>query len=369
MSDQNSLGSVLRDASVIVTAGTGGVGKTTIAAAIALSQAQQGRRCVVITIDPAKRLAEALGLRSLTNDPQLVSEGNNNSRGNNNGELWACMLDTKATFDAIVKREATPERAEQILENRFYRNISGTLSGTQEYMAAEKVHELVTSGRFDVVVIDTPPAANALEFITAPRRLVRFLDHSLFRLIIAPGKGALRFVSTAAQTVLKPLTSVIGGAVVSDAIDFFQLFDGLENGFRARAAAALDVLSADTTAWVLVTTSEPEPVRAAIGFSQQIGQTGIRVKGVIMNQTEPTFEKVSTVGSKTKTRESSAAAKPKESALTKVMEQHQAALQQDLAAGKRLTDVLGEVPIQFVPRLSGEISNTESLARIASWVS
>jgi anion-transporting ArsA/GET3 family ATPase len=337
------LATVLRHASVIVTAGTGGVGKTTMAAAIALAQAKQGRRCVVVTIDPAKRLAEALGLPALTNDPQRVTGAD---------ELWACMLDTKETFDAVVRREATPEQAEQILANGFYRNISGTLSGTQEYMAAEKVHELVTSGRFDVVVIDTPPAANALDFITAPRRLVRFLDHSLFRLIIAPGKGALRFVSGAAQTVLKPLTSIIGGAVVSDAIEFFRLFDGLEVGFRTRAAAALDVLTAESTAWVLITTSEPEQLRSALNFATQIGQTGVKIQGVVMNQTEPIF--------------ADATATLNASALTNIIGQHQQAHRRDVAALQQLRVALGEVPTLSVARLCGEIANTDALAVIAS---
>jgi anion-transporting ArsA/GET3 family ATPase len=340
----NDVADVIGSASVIVTAGTGGVGKTTMAAAIALAQARNGRRCVVITIDPAKRLAEALGLVSLTNDPQRIET--------TTGELWACMLDTKATFDAIVRREATPSQAEQILANRFYLNISGTLSGTQEYMAAEKVHELVTGGRYDVVVIDTPPAANALDFITAPRRLVRFLDHSLFRLIIAPGKGALRFVSTAAQTVLKPLTSVIGGAVVSDAIEFFQLFDGLEVGFRERAAKALEVLTAHTTAWILVTTSEPEPLRASLTFTSQIGQTGIHISGVVMNQTEPVFDDLPTQPS---------------GALADVIAQHMAATKQDERAADLLRNALGDLPVQNVPKLSGEVANTDSLVNLASW--
>jgi anion-transporting ArsA/GET3 family ATPase len=346
----NDLAEILATASVIVTAGTGGVGKTTMAAAIALAQARNGRRCVVITIDPAKRLAEALGLPSLTNDPQRIEIDSNITTG----ELWACMLDTKATFDAIVRREASPEQAEQVLANRFYLNISGTLSGTQEYMAAEKVHELVTSERYDVVVIDTPPAANALDFITAPRRLVRFLDHSLFRLIIAPGKGALRFVSTAAQTVLKPLTSVIGGAVVSDAIEFFQLFDGLEVGFRERAAKALEVLTAHTTAWVLVTTSEPEPLRASLTFTSQIGQTGIHISGVVMNQTEPHFDDLP---SKSK------------GPLGDVIAQHTAATKQDEIAADQLRNALGQLPVQNVPRLSGEVANTDSLVSLASWFS
>jgi anion-transporting ArsA/GET3 family ATPase len=339
-----------REASVIVTAGTGGVGKTTVAAAIGIAQAQAGRRCVVVTIDPARRLAGALGLESLGNEPVPVDLGP--AAANNGGSLHACMLDTKATFDGVVKREATPDQAATILANRFYENISGSLSGTQEYMAAEKVHELATDTRFDVVVIDTPPAANAIDFLTAPRRLVRFLDHSLFRLVINPGKGPLRFVSGAAQTVLKPLTQVIGGKVVSDAIDFFRAFDGLEVGFRTRAAAALDILSADTTSWVLVTTSEADPLQGALRFAEQIGRAGVSVRGVILNRCEPTF-----AGLPTK--------QPTDDALAQILDEHRAATGADNAAVAQLTTALPDAPLQRLPRLPSDVHDTDALLQLA----
>jgi anion-transporting ArsA/GET3 family ATPase len=347
--------SMLRDAKVIVTAGTGGVGKTTMAAAIGVAQARHGRRCVVITIDPAKRLAEALGLERLTNDPTRVAV-DEVQRG---GELWAAMLDTKATFDDVVTREATPDKAEQILANRFYANISGALSGTQEYMAAEKVHQLVTGGQFDVVVIDTPPAANALDFVTAPRRLVRFLDHSLFRLIIAPGRGALRFVSAAAQKVLKPVTNVIGGAVVADAIEFFQLFEGLEHGFRSRAAEALETLSAATTAWVLVTTSATQPLHDALTFSSQIREAGISVRAVILNQSEPVFDDLpGAIPGK------SASVK----ALNQVLVEHRFAIEQDGLAASALRNNLGDIPVVYIPKLGTDVADGAALLTLSTFL-
>jgi anion-transporting ArsA/GET3 family ATPase len=343
---------LLNDAEVIVTAGTGGVGKTTMAAAIGLAQARQGRRCVVITIDPAKRLAEALGLEKLTNDPTRVEVPD----APRNGELWAAMLDTKATFDEVVTREATPERAAQILANRFYANISGSLSGTQEYMAAEKVHQLVTGGQFDVVVIDTPPAANALDFVTAPRRLVRFLDHSLFRLIIAPGRGALRLVSAAAQTVLKPLTNVIGGAVVADAIEFFQLFEGLEDGFRRRAAEALQTLTARSTVWLLITTSDTQPLQAALTFSNQVGHAGIVIQAVLLNQSEPVFDDLPT---DVTGRTASA------TALTRLLREHRSAQHRDDLAVAALQESLGDITLLRVPRLGTDVADGPALMRLA----
>jgi anion-transporting ArsA/GET3 family ATPase len=343
-----------RGASVIVTAGTGGVGKTTVAAAIGIAQAQAGRRCVVITIDPARRLAGALGLESLGNDPVAVNLGDALGRsGGSGGSLYACMLDTKATFDGVVRREATPEQAEAILANRFYENISGSLSGTQEYMAAEKVHELATDKRFDVVVIDTPPAANAIDFLTAPRRLVRFLDHTLFRLVISPGKGPLRFVSGAAQTVLKPLTQVIGGKVVSDAIDFFRAFDGLEAGFRTRASAALDILSADSTSWVLITTSEADPLSGAVRFAEQIGRAGVSVRGVILNRCEPSF-----AGLPTK--------RPADDPLAQILEDHRAATNADDRAAEQLGLAVPNVPIRRLPRLASDVHDIAALLELAS---
>ena len=177
-----SLGEIVAERSIIVCCGSGGVGKTTAAAALAVAAADRGRRACVVTIDPAKRLADALGLDALTNEPNRVA-----GAGSDGGELWAMMLDTTATFDDVVRRHAgTAQQAETILANRIYRNISGSLSGTQEYMAMEKLHDLHADRRFDVVIVDTPPTRNALDFLDAPRRLTRFLDHKLFRLLTMP---------------------------------------------------------------------------------------------------------------------------------------------------------------------------------------
>ena len=183
MTNVPTLDGVLRDSSIVLCCGTGGVGKTTTAASIAMHGARSGRRSVVVTIDPAKRLADALGLEGLTNTPSQID-------GDWSGELWALMLDTKTTFDELVARNATDAaQVERILGNRFYRNISGRLSGTQEYMAMEKLYELHEESRFDLVVVDTPPTRNALDFLDAPRRLTRFLDHRLYRILMTPGRA------------------------------------------------------------------------------------------------------------------------------------------------------------------------------------
>ena len=229
---------------IVVCCGSGGVGKTTTAAVLAAEAARRGRRAVVVTIDPAKRLADALGLAGgLTNDPALVE-------GPWPGELWAMMLDTKSTFDDLVHRHApSPGQAERILANPFYRNISAALSGTQEYMAGEKLYELSEDPRFDLVVVDTPPTRNALDFLDAPGRLTRFLDHRLYRVLTAPTRLGLRVANFAAQAFLRTISKVVGGDVVSDAVAFFQAFEGMEAGFRARAAEVDRLLRAPATAY------------------------------------------------------------------------------------------------------------------------
>ncbi len=268
---------------ILVCCGSGGVGKTTIAAVLALEAARAGRKAVVVTIDPAKRLADALGLGGLTGDPSRIE-------GDWSGELWAMMLDTKSTFDELVTRHAgSPEQGERILQNRFYRNISGALSGTQEYMAMEKLYELHEETDFDVVVVDTPPTRNALDFIDAPRRLSRFLDHRLFRMVTAPTRGIVRAVNVAAQAFLRTVAKVVGAEVIDDAIAFFQAFEGMEQGFKDRAERVLELLSAPETAFVLVASPRRDTIEEATYFAARLSDADIEVRALIVNRMHPRF--------------------------------------------------------------------------------
>lgn len=277
------LGPLVRDADIIVCTGSGGVGKTTIAAALAAEGARAGRRAVVVTIDPARRLADALGLAGLTNTPSRID-------GDWPGELWALMLDTKGTFDDLVVKHATePGQAERILTNRFYRNISGALSGTQEYMAMEKLYELHEEHDFDLVVVDTPPTRNALDFLDAPRRLTRFLDHRLYRIVMAPTRGIVRAVGVATQAFLRTVSRVVGGEVVEDAVTFFSAFDGMEQGFKDRAARVLELLADPATAFVLVTAPRPDVVAEATYFADRLAEGGIEVRALVVNKVHPRF--------------------------------------------------------------------------------
>lgn len=278
-----TLAAAARDAAIIVCAGSGGVGKTTTSAAIALEGAQLGRRACVVTIDPAKRLADALGLDALTNKPGKID-------GDWSGELWALMLDTKNTFDSLVERyAATVEQAKGILDNRLYRNLSGALSGTQEYMAMEKLYELHESSDFDLIVVDTPPTRNALDFLDAPRRLTRFLDNRVFRLLMMPTRAYMRAVSVATQAFLRTISKVVGGEVVADAVAFFQAFEGMEEGFRRRAAAVLKLLESSGTAFVLVTSPRRDAVDEATYFADRLRESSIGVDALVVNRVHPRF--------------------------------------------------------------------------------
>lgn len=277
------MGGLAEDRAIVVCCGTGGVGKTTTAAAIALEGARRGRRACVVTIDPARRLADALGLESLTNRPGLVE-------GHWPGELWALMLDTKGTFDDLVIRYAGDEdQARAILDNRLYRNLTSALSGTQEYMALEKLHELHEGGSFDLIVVDTPPNRNALDFLEAPRRLTRFLDNRVFRMLVMPTRAYLRAMSVATQAFLRTISRVVGTEMMSDAVAFFRAFEGMEEGFRDRANRVRDLLSEPTTAFVVVAAPRDDAVQEALYFVGKLQEAGVPIEALVVNRLHPRF--------------------------------------------------------------------------------
>ena len=278
-----NLESVIADSHVVVCCGSGGVGKTTTAAVIAMHAAQQGRRAVVVTIDPARRLADALGLDGLTNEPAVID-------GPWPGEMWAMMLDTKSTFDGLVRRySADPEQAERILTNSFYLNISGALSGTQEYMASEKLYELAVEGDYDLVVVDTPPTRNALDFLEAPQRLAKFLDHRLYKVLMTPTRGIVKAVNVAAQTVVRSISKVVGADVIGDAVAFFGAFEGMEQGFSERATEVDRLLSQHDTAFVLVASPRADTMAEATYFAGELARLDIAVRALVINRMQPRF--------------------------------------------------------------------------------
>jgi anion-transporting ArsA/GET3 family ATPase len=278
-----TLPDLVTERSVVVCCGSGGVGKTTVSATIALAAARAGRRSCVVTVDPARRLADALGVESLPNTPTEV-------QGDWPGHLHALMLDSKGTFDDLVHRYArTPEQAESIMGNRLYQNLAGALSGTQEYMAMEKLYELVHSEEFDIVVVDTPPTRNALDLLDAPRRLTRFLENRLFRALLVPTRMSLRAVGVATQALLRTISKVAGAEIVQDAVGFFQAFEGMEDGFRSRASAVHELLADPATAYVLVTSARPDAITEASFFAEKLGERDVAVAALVVNRIAPSF--------------------------------------------------------------------------------
>ena len=266
ITDRAALDALVERDTIVICCGSGGVGKTTTAAVIAQEAARRGRDAVVVTIDPAKRLANALGLDALSDTPSEVPRELWDPDGTApaSGRLSALMLDTKTTFDRLVTRYAVgDEQAERILANGFYRNVSGALSGTQEYMAMEKLYELHEDGGYEIIVVDTPPTRHALDFLDAPDRLLRMLDNRIFRLLMMPTRAYLRVASVAVQTFLRTVSRVVGSEVVDDIVSFFRAFEG--HGSRVpRAGGARAQLLADSgAAFVLVTSPRRDAIDEA----------------------------------------------------------------------------------------------------------
>jgi anion-transporting ArsA/GET3 family ATPase len=280
------VGRLLADRSVhiIVCCGSGGVGKTTTSAALALRAAESGRKVVVLTIDPARRLAQSMGLTELDNVPR-PGTGVDESHG---GSLDAMMLDMKRTFDEVVEAHATPEKAAQILGNPFYQALSSSFAGTQEYMAMEKLSQLqaeaVDRGRWDLIVVDTPPARSALDFLDAPERLSSFLDGRVIKILLAPAKGPARLLTAGMSMVTGAISKVIGGQMLRDVQTFVAAFDTLFGGFRARAEETYQVLKAHQTAFLVVASPDADALREAAFFVERLASESMPLAGLVLNR-------------------------------------------------------------------------------------
>ncbi|GAB4082388.1 ArsA family ATPase [Modestobacter muralis] len=273
------------DTRIIVCCGSGGVGKTTTSAALALAAAEAGREVVVLTIDPARRLAQSLGLVELDNEPRLVETPGAS------GELHAMMLDMKRTFDDVVSAHATPERAQVIFDNPFYQALSSSFGGTQEYMAMEKLGQLRASERWDLVIVDTPPSRSALDFLDAPNRLSRFLDGTMIRLLTAParagGRAGVRLVGAGFALFSRIISKILGGQLLNDISAFVSALDTMFGGFRERADATYQLLRQPGTAFVVVAAPEPDALREASYFVDRLSSEGMPLAGLVVNRTHP----------------------------------------------------------------------------------
>ncbi len=281
---------------IIVCCGSGGVGKTTLAAAVGLRAAERGRHVVVLTVDPARRLAQSMGLTSLDNTPRPVpglkarasGRASQHDDADQPGSLHAMMLDMKRTFDEIVESHADPDRAAQILANPFYQSLSSSFAGTQEYMAMEKLGQLRRADEWDLIVVDTPPSRSALDFLDAPQRLSRFLDGRLLRLLVAPaklgGRTGLRMLNAGFGMVTGIITKIIGSQLLRDVQTFVSAMDTMFGGFRERAEYTYRLLRAPGTAFLVIAAPEPDALREASYFVERLERDEMPLAGLILNR-------------------------------------------------------------------------------------
>jgi anion-transporting ArsA/GET3 family ATPase len=352
---------------VVVCCGAGGVGKTTTSAALAVRAAERGRHVVVLTIDPARRLAQSMGIEQLDNIPRPVPGTRPGS-----GSLDAMMLDMKRTFDEVVEAQASPERAQQILANPFYVTLSSSFAGTQEYMAMEKLSQLrrdaQRTGRWDLIVVDTPPARSALDFLDAPERLSGFLEGRFIRLLLAPAKGPARFMTAGVGAVTSTMAKVVGAQALKDLQLFVAAFDTLFGGFRARAQQTYEVLQTAETAFLVVAAPEEDALREAAYFVERLSGERMPLAGMVVNR--------ATVGSdQLPAPEATAAADRLESdgassttrlaaGLLRLHADRMRRVAREQRLQERFRATHPEVPVVVVPALASDVHDLDGLRRV-----
>jgi anion-transporting ArsA/GET3 family ATPase len=337
---------------VCIVAGSGGVGKTTTSAAIALGMAARGKRVAVLTIDPAKRLANSLGLTELGNEERQVEV-------DVKGELWAMMLDAKRTFDELVEWHAPDEQTrDAVLGNRIYRELSNAVAGSQEYMAMEKLHELHQEGRYDLLVLDTPPTRNALDFLDAPKRLSTFIDSRSLQLFMAPGRLGLKFLGRGTGVLFGAMQRLTGIDLLKDMSEFFQSFGDMAEGFRERAEHVNALLADSRTGFVLVTSPRRDAVDEATFFHHRLLDAGLPFSGVVVNRTHPPVPEDGTGGLKGPLGEELA------HKVAASLADHRTLAERDRVNLRGLQARMGRKPMVKVPELDGEVHDLDGLARM-----
>jgi anion-transporting ArsA/GET3 family ATPase len=370
---------LVQEARLIVTAGTGGVGKTTTAAALALQGALSGRRTAVLTIDPARRLANALGLEAFTGRAQRVpSELFTAARLAPRAELSAMMLDMRATADEMVRRYApNAEAAARIVSNPYYQAFSTSLAGTQEYMAVEQVADLLQSGAYDLVVLDTPPATHALDFLDAPERLLNALDNRAVNWLYRPresstrdpGYGA-RLLGKGRQMVFRSLNKFTGGPFFEDLATFLQAFSSLFEQFRVSSRAVQALLRAESTQFVVVTAPYPATVREAIHFRAQLVERGFPFGGFVCNRVHLPVPSVDAATLEAPLRGagvSTAVASALAADLAGLVADHDRMAERDAESLDRLREVAGDA-LDVVPLLPEDVHDLQGLATVGRWL-
>ena len=390
-----------RSRSIIVCCGSGGVGKTTTSAALALRAAERGRKVVVLTIDPARRLAQSMGIEELDNTPRpvpgVVSTGSTDEGGSTDGagsagggSLDAMMLDMKRTFDEVVQSQASPEKAAQILANPFYVAVSSSFAGTQEYMAMEKLGQLDAearrTGRHDLIVVDTPPSRSALDFLDAPERLSSFLDGKFMRLLLAPARGPARLMTAGFGVVTSAITRIIGAQVLQDVRAFVAAFDTLFGGFRQRAQRTYQLLQDDRTAFLVVAAPEPDALREAAYFVERLGAERMPLAGLVVNRASSrpggdlsahaamaAVERLDALGDPGSPEAAedaedagtaSTSARRTASALLRLHADTEVVVEREQRLVQRFAHAHPEVPVAVVPALSTDVHDLEGLRHV-----
>ncbi|MEI8056588.1 MAG: ArsA-related P-loop ATPase [Actinomycetes bacterium] len=361
-----------RSIRIIVCCGSGGVGKTTTAAAMALRAAERGRKVVVLTIDPARRLAQSMGLTELDNEPRLVL----GTTGD--GTLSAMMLDMKRTFDDFVEANAEPERAATILANPFYQSLSSSFAGTQEYMAMEKLGQLRafadSTGAWDLIVVDTPPSRSALDFLDAPRRLGSFLDGRFIRLLAAPakagGRAYLKLLSAGFGVFTSILGKLLGGQVLSDVQAFVGSVDTLFGGFRERADETFAMLQADDTAFVVIATPERDALREAAYFVERLETESMPLAGLVLNRVASTdIPELDATTSIASAHRLDAESDGRTSALLRIHAERASALDRQRRLAERFTSAHRKVAVSTVPAMAADVIDLDSLRAVGAALS
>jgi anion-transporting ArsA/GET3 family ATPase len=351
-----------RDTRVLVCCGSGGVGKTTTSAALALRAAERGRRAVVLTIDPARRLAQALGLVALDNEPGRVADVDGP------GELHAMMLDMRRTFDEMVYAHAEPGRAETIIENPFYQTISSSFSGTQEYMAMEKLGQLAATGEWDLIVVDTPPSRSALDFLDAPQRMSNFLDGRMIRLLSAParagGRGLRKIVGAGFTLFAKAVSTILGGQLLADASAFVQAFDTMFGGFRERATATYALLRSPGTAFLVVAAPEHDALREAAYFVDRLSADDMPLGGLVLNRTHPVRAELS--ATKARAVAEGLRGAPLAAAVLRLHADRVDLAEREDRLLSRFTSAHPAVAVTKVPVVAGDVTDLDGLREIGA---
>ena len=356
-----------RHTGIIVCCGSGGVGKTTTSAALALRAAERGRRVVVLTIDPARRLAQSMGIEELDNTPRPVA-----GIGLDGGSLDAMMLDMKRTFDEVVESQASPEKARQILENPFYIALSSSFAGTQEYMAMEKLGQIHSDaqrdGTYDLIVVDTPPSRSALDFLDAPERLSSFLDGRFIKLLLAPARGPARLMTAGFTMVTNALTKLLGAQVLRDMQTFVAAFDTLFGGFRQRAQKTFELLQADGTAFLVVAAPEPDALREAAYFVERLSEDDMPLAGLVVNRASP-----QTQGDVTADEAMAAAQRLRKedpesltAGLLRLHADRVRMVEREARLRSRFEAAHPQVPTAVIPALAGDVHDLDGLRQVGA---